>query len=1193
MQTRRAGDNTFKGVYSLLIPTSAWLNRNAIKWSEHMRTSTKLFITMFLRIVELIGKKSPSSANSNKKQKENETRDQEEIEQIIYEHSEENTHKPIIYMQTLNTNTTIPFYLIHIFLKNSKDDFIEASYSLITELAHKTLSIEIEKKKSIKDHKRKRVDDEITDLKHAKSLIIEYLAILDSNHLQQIDLKLFKEDCTSMDKKRVSEVFSKKCVLALLKAYKIDTSTTIEFYDNVENTNPRLISALKLNEQCFEKIYDLRKIVSDEKLPYVKIEDYKKIMVFEMVKRTPLIDGITKKLASADTILENYLLDELYSGKRKFNDILNIYQNYYQSDFKMLTKTYSECKNYEELTVIYSEKYFEFFDEKINSLLSMIGPESPTVFKSLYTVSMLALFKFIQTNRCNKDRYFFFQNTFAKKKLIVEKEDNDLTKIEKEGIGEDFKFERKMKNRSGIVNFFQYMENVMQTVEYAEKKTIPHILLGYTTLCSQFDNFNGERLYIWFQGCKGTSKSFGLKMLLKYTPDDVVSERTDLGSDYSDISETLDNFSANIYDEGFDPSKDKNLLNNLKTMMTNNLKERRVLITDNNKKDHRYTIQYICEKKFVMLSASNYQLGDEALSNRQFVMDVLPSKKKETIPELKYTKQDEIQIDPVTHISSKSISKDLHILASLTYMAITMHAQFEPTLNVAHIVILDIYKYLYNSNIIIEYESRDFQRILHLVKSLVIMNSWVEVMLLNSSKYKGRSLSCEIILEAAKHQFATLEISVLAFSMVFESIQNPKMNAIKRGLTQREFPILNDIKNFYIKLFNYDYTYSNDCLNYDTHLWALFAWNKNSTSHYKIRTIKCNNEEKVDFNYITLKTSSETAAMNIIKICNSNHYIYEINDYKLAIKSNKSKMFRPKKVFKLKSLDDTKMCYDGLTYENIEEMLLEIYETLEINPLNMNNEKIDNIARLILEKRGCVLEECENGNYLYDGRIYNESQGLPIILIENYGNSQYSISFLIEWLCRSNPIEIFRDSILNLSKYVVKEETISIVTKNGLKRIDLKPQPYTIEYYEKDPNYKGTYEDDELNLMDEEEDAISHYFKKITKDIDPNKHGVYIINRRYLKKHMDKYGFISMVHKSTIEDDVESMQDPFDINWQSQNENNDTDTPLGYKYIKELKNNPLLHCPYGIDDKFAAMHLEKYLVHGTAQDEYINKKYII
>lgn len=1152
MEIENATEEPFERVVSFVIPTDKWFKPNAISWNE-LAGKHRFFLGVVNLFIGLIG--ANDLPDEKKKRVESSDPTNQTTDEVDDEKNDESTttntnnrkKKPVFYLQTIHTNKLVPYYVIHIFLNGFADEFLKAIQMAIKDLISKAQEQKKnDRKKVVIEKKRKRDDNDITiDTPDQLSEILkDYIKIIKLETLNDLGLYFFFRG-NYLDPLKIRRIFDSDVTQEILKSYGVDTNSLENFYSRVEVCDT--IQSLGL-EKTFERLNNLQLLDSEKRLPHHTESYFKLVNIFNKYKNVQIIPGeLSSKIKSTD--LMERLEVELSNAKRKYNDIPCLLENLYAPEYDDLIKTYNKCLTEDDLVNNYKQKILSSIPEKMDFLLNLIGPKTPEIVKSMFSISMHALFKWIRTNRCVDEKYHFFQRTLD------------------DGTFQPYNFDRKIEGLSGASNFAIYMTTAINNIEYSCEENNNPFLMCYDTACFQFNNYTGEREYIWFQGVPASSKSFLISLLINLTVDELATERNDLGSDQSDISETLDNYAGYLYDEGYDPSntssKDKTVLNNFKMILTKNKKERKVLIVNNDNKSERYTLQYIVEKKFFIISCSNFQLKDKGLVSRFFILDIVPPKEKTKIAEYKIAKNMVSFLDPFLSHEFKSISKDLQALCCLTNLAITIHAQFPPSMETAEIVLIDITSRLAESNLLFEYEKRDTTRVLHYIHTKVIMNSWIEIMLLNGGSRKGMELNTETMLEAAKYQFSTIESTVLVFSTLFKVFQNKIMNAFRYCLTEKFFSLKDAIEQFYYNAYGVVYKYDPFSLNYTTHILALLS---SKTNEFDIRTYKYNNVTYYDPNYCTITCKSIKAFCDKIEHLNEEEYIYTFTDYKKSLMKT-TKRFKPKKVLKFidkKSMD--LMLIDYIKHGG--STALRINRILEDKGCSYPYKKddIDEVVESLFLEDTNDFRECANGeSFIDDTRImYNDSKGLPVVVMDEYKKDHVKVSFLLEWLGRSDPEKVLLEVIEGLSKFVVSKQNVMVMLEKGHEIMELKPCDQKITRV---VNGKTTTE---------------------TKNTE--KDGVWIKNYRRSRMVNDKYGFLETVHPS-----LKSIQKQAPILISSNNDLSnsgdvdDGDT-LTHKYINELKNNDYIIHKKGIDRRYGELHLERYYVHGSEMEKYFQKK---
>lgn len=200
-----------------------------------------------------------------------------------------------------------------------------------------------------------------------------------------------------------------------------------------------------------------------------------------------------------------------------------------------------------------------------------------------------------------------------------------------------------------------------------------------------------------------------------------------------------------------------------------------------------------------------------------------------------------------------------------------------------------------------------------------------------------------------------------------------------------------------------------------------------------------------DFNYVTITGKSDFDIARKLQAMIKDEYIESIEDILTLIRNNKH-MINPKKVLKYIEEKDVLSSMSNITdnkrsaQESIRTYMKGKKPTPYTKPYTVT--QMEEAADTLLFNMHNVLVGMQDGESFHDhapSMIYKENVGLPMIKIESNQKDNARISFLLE-LFRLDPKRVLIEAIESLSQFVTKPEKVLAVYGEETMIIEIKPR---------------------------------------------------------------------------------------------------------------------------------------------------------
>lgn len=1136
----------FQNVASFVIPTEKWYKENAMCWNELNGVYRKL-VCWVLYLIKMIGqskmRKKKKKNNPNSEALEDDIDDIEET--MTSDLSVSSGIFPTLLLQKIDSEKTkIPYYVLHILVKG-QHDFNKAIEVWVDDYNLRSQYEMIRQRRNgvIESSTNKRKFDEnaitISTYTEFKEVITGYLNMMNPIALNDLNLYNFSlnPDPNKLDK--IYSIFSQETTLKLLQNFvSSDRLRSINtFYSDSRSFLNRNsgVSRVILRDDL-EFFTDINIFVPDKKLPHFDQNLFKVIKIFEKVKDKPLTESEISKILKND--LESINRDYgKNNGKKRYNDVIGLIKNKNSSAFEKLESIYANSNTKSDLIDNYVSDIKKIMDTNTNELLTLLSPQCPEIYQNLLSCPIQSLFKWININRKINGNYYFFCKNQSDDESSTKNDD-----IKAYGFREN--------EMSGLYYFSSYILNRVNNIEFSCPENNSVLLFSYTLSNHQFSPTNGVRLYGHIQGPPAASKSYILTLIEQMIVDLLISMIDDFGSEHSmGASSTLLNYSYYMMDEGIpiqDNAKGITELNRIKLMFSKNERQRTRYVLDEKKSDGTI-VSHTSETKVIWLEASNYQVKNDALKDRFISFNVVPNY---DISERIIAKKNQKKRLPTAFKQFRNNTQDLNALCGITNLNIAICGQYEANTQASDIIINSLVKKLKKRKLHFKFEVRDSIKLSQFISTSVIMNSWIEELMFDTIDKKREPLSSKMILEAAKRQFSTIDITLYCFSLLYNSYQDTRVNCLREYLFTKHFNILQNLKLSYRIRCGVECDINNSEFNHVTHIINLKGA---MNTKYDFRVIKHGGIDYYDFNYVEFEFEGYTDCFSSIEAAMNTSYIYNAKDYADCVRKSGYKMI-PKKVLKYCN----KSIFDGLYSRFITTVdpnyvrskLEEDDSRGEFSIRDVVNKYDEITTELFTESQ--MIDECLNGESMLQSEqrnyfIYSKENGLPMFIVSKIRKGSFKFSVLLE-LFRNDPNSMLLECVSKLKKFVTKDTKVPLMIDHDIKIVTIKPSEDKVSYSK---NYiKKKY--------------VKNTFGSIFDDLDD-------------------------FSKSEYVDENSCDQMDEEASFGSEKVINFNEKTLSRKFHDACSTEQKIVYENGIDVYYAKLHLEKYGVSDENMKKYISK----
>lgn len=1059
-----------KGIASIVIPTDKWFDPTATVWNQ-MREDGKNFIHWIRHLSRLFyvnplkkvenEKKRPRGSNEPP-DVQAETLDEDESDVI----DDEKTIKtrPMYYMQVIDNGTKTPYYMIHILSKSVKagvnnPELKNGIKMFISDLGRTSgsvtkkirLEMDISGKKGIEGSNFK-------NKAFAMSVIKFYTKLLYPETLKSMGMYDFSIN-ESIDPGCIEKMISPNFALEVLRKFGVRTRHVEAFFNGIDGMINGEEESVLVGPD-FIRLPSLDIMSKNIMLPHADEVMYKINKVFNLCKFVPLAEGEISRIMKEDVIPDRMSL-LTKDSKKKFNDIFGLVSNWNREDYKKLTWTYTRCKTTDDLYEKYKDDYEKFTKRSAEFALKIFTGNVSEDILPFYPESLSALVKWTTTTRMDKDGKIHL--------FMSENSDGTLTPQ---------KFPRFEEGLCGVSNFLIYALKYVNNIEYSSARNNNIIALCIIIFCGIMEPSGGERLNLHLKGVHAASKSYMFNLLGSLLIEGMVTKLDDLGSDQAfSPSMTPVNYSAYVFDDlglpSFKTPKGQTVINNLKTRMTTNTSRRRIMQIDDQTKQ-RHTFDLEMDTKFYMLIASNEKIRHKPLEDRFICDDVTPHDERNHTNELKYAKDQQKSISSSTDIEARRIFSDMQCGSNMLLATDGLSAKIAPDIETAQNVLNKLVYTIGKSGMPFKFETRDYPRLVLVTKILGAMNANTESMLIDDAPNKGKAFDEEVLIETSKYQFSTIEHSVLAMSILYNTYQDKIFKSMIHAIFNEIWNLPARVENMVKTLFRQPYVFEKHGLNYDYHLLSMLE----RSNGFEMKTNMVNGRETYDPNYCSWYVTVNKACSEIYAKTSSKYLHTEV-DMQFKLKKSTYRM-TPAKVYKYitkQSFNGTKevIKMERETYCAAVERYLKEHEMTQKTPKQVDEAITDVFSAL------SKFELCNVGDPFFENcsHIYNGS--LPVFTIETLqgGEDKYRINILLE-AARLNPEKILIDAVKDLSQFVSEPKKVLLLFNERKEIVTIKPnereEPYGINYRLKMKNI----EDDEILSkvhphLDEERRSFMNY----------------------------------------------------------------------------------------------------------------------